>query len=669
MKLLKILRTIAPQSLKRCLLMVFLVVILISFSSALSCYQETANASHSTDGNCILNYTGVYYGFYADNMIDGNYATGQSISTEGTTYYVNYTLPLVKPLNATLKIKWSGSGIFNYSINKSCLSRNDNKLMIFVNSTGGFLDTRCRNNTDWIRITYFATDAGSMNIYDEGIDWDLLQLVENNQTYSSPVLETSTNQFSINITYNNIYYSNINAYLNYNGVNYIATTTDTVNNKVFTKDILAPLVSSDTNITFYWIFALFNGTSTDYFNSTINNQTVTNFNFGLCNASNKIPLFNFTQKSEINRNQLLGGSYSIQLTIGNPEGTISQTITANASLVNSFALCLNNSIANGSRIDYILQYSNTSHSTEYYTVQNYIINNTELGKNITLYPITIGNYTNFIIRVKDGSLLYVSNAVVQIYRKYVELGDYLLVEAPLTDSLGQVIGHLQKNDVLYTIKIIKNGQLLYQFDNIQVYCNEIVSDCILNLQFSTSSTNPDGYINYKGITYTPSYNYQTKTYSIVYSVTDGSEKELKIYGWILSNTQNQSVCSNTLSASSGTVNCVFSGTFENSTILINAYVDNQLLFVDYVNAGYQKGDSIGNIRYILLAFMIPLFVMFSLTSGAIAIIFYLIGLLFGIGIYLINTQSIIGAGSFLIWLIIAGIILMVKIMKGGVKNG
>ena len=493
----------------------------------------------------------------------------------------------------------------------------------------------------------------------------------NSVNYTSPVSTLSLNQFLINISYDSSYYLTANAYLNYNNTNYSTTKSGAGDTIAFNTNIHAPLVNVNRNVSFYWMIVLNNGTTTEYYNSNIYNQSVLSLNYGNCNATNTIPLLNFTLSDENTRSQLTlptyNNTYNIDIKIGDSSLTNYVQYSANSS-GNSYAICSNVTITN-IRMDYTMQYGSNAHVTEFYNVQNYILNSISASKNITLYPLLTTNSQEFLIKTKDANFLPLSNIVVEIYRKYVEIGQNLLVEAPKTDSLGNTIGHFETNDVLYKIILKKDGAVLGTFDGVQVYCNVALTDCLLNLNLQTSSANPNSFINYGGISYLPTYNEATRTYYVDFTVIDGSDKKVDLYGFNLANTQNTLVCSSTITASSGTLPCAFTGLHENSTILINAYVDNSLLFTDYVRANYVNSDKLKNIRYILLAFIIPFFAMFSLASGSIAIVLYIIGLLFGVGIFMLDTQSIIGAGSFIIWFIVAGIILIIKIMKGGIKNG
>lgn len=514
-------------------------------------------------------------------------------------------------------------------------------------------------------ITLFTNDTYNNYYY---INYDnLFTIVMLNQSYSSVVLESSTNNFNLNVTYNSTLYTGASVYLNYNNTNYSASKLNTGDNVLFSRSIVAPSITTNTIIPFYWYITLTNSTSSVMYSTYLTNQTINNFNFGLCNGSNVIPIMNLSQYDEITQSRLISpaynNTYAVDMRIGDSSLSSYSRLSVNGT-GNSFAICSNTSLVNNLRMDYTILYSSNDHVSEYINYQNYTLNSTTNGINISLYPLTTTDSQEFLIKLKDSNFLPIQNSVIEIYRYYVESGTNTLVESPLSDSLGQAIGHFQTNDVLYTIVVKKNNQEITRFNNIQVYCNVAITDCILNLNIQSSSNNPEGYLNYKDLNYLPVYTLSTKTYSLDFTTIDSSVKKVDLYAFSLVNNSNL-ICSDTITANNGQLLCAFN---QNGTMLINAYVDGELLFTDYINVDYSK-RVLGNVRYILMAFLLPFFVLFALSSGSLAVVMYFIGLIFGVGIYALDTQSYLGAGSFIIWFIIAGVVLLIKIMKGGAKNG
>lgn len=799
--------TNAPQSLKMTKVMLMIVLFMVflgsveSFSSYMfynneSCYQETANLTHTTDTSCLLNYSGTYgisNSYYAlINMMDGDWTTFyNTISGDAFSFYVNYTKPNSKEIFNITSAIWrfkDSVGETNTKINTSCFNFNENNIQLQFNVThlitsqridlfcfnGTWNPIKLNNNHDenpyeeaifWetaynyptgnitylssssklrylsipnntfitnarinlsgftnygINITKLNVSINNIEIYYYPINFTQLNnrtnnfykilnqylsscsivngycnvpiafssnsagilsysdllfnnfgFIQNNLSYNTSVSELSSNNFNINLTYDSEYYTSINANLIYNNTQYSATKSGNGNTIIFSSSAISPNINTNTNIPFYWTIQLNNGTNTEYYNSTEQNQSVLPVNIGVCNATFTKVIVNFSNFDETTRARLLSptnnNTYNVDLRLGSPSLNEYTYISVN-STSNSLAICFNETIVSPLRLDYVVQYTSSGHTSEYYYIQNFTLTNQTLYNNVSLYPLLTTSSQEFLIKVKNENFLSITGAVVEIYRKYVELGQYVLVEAPITDSLGQTIGHLVKNDVIYTIVVKKNGQTLNTYNDIQVYCNTLTQECILNLNPYGTSTQPSSFIDYRGVSYTARYDDSTQLYEVEFTSTNGSSRNMSIYAWILDNTQNVSVCSNIVSGVTGTLSCSLS-TAEGKTALINVYVDGNLLFSDYVRVGFEKNDIMDNIRYILLAFLIPFFVMFALSSGSLAIIFYILGIIFGIGIYALDTQSFIGAGSFLIWFIVAGIILIIKIMRGGVKNG
>lgn len=494
----------------------------------------------------------------------------------------------------------------------------------------------------------------------------------NSYNYSNAVLEFSNNLFNINITYDSSYYTSLNVFLNYNNTDYFMTTSDTGNTKLFSKSINAPSVDQNTNISFYYKIVFNNGTSTVTETTQQYNQTVLDFKAGACNTTNTVKILNFTLWSESTRQQLFNNSYNLSYAIDLKIGDwgLNNYIRYNANATtNSFAVCINSTMNQTLRMDYLIQYSASTFTTEEMNVQNFTLNSSYLNQNISLYPLLSSVSQEFLIKAKSSTYLPLKDAVIEIYRYYPELSSPVLVEAPLTDSLGQTVGHFVKNDVIYNIVVKRYNVTLYSYENVKVYCNTLTTECILNLNQNAQTVQPDTIQDLRGVTYTATYDDDTRIYSVSFASTNSSSKTIAIYGFRLTNVQNETLCSNSLTAVSGIVTCDLSSVAEQTTVLINTYVNGQLLFSDYVEIGYKKSDTLDNIRYVLMAFMLPLFVGLGLSSGVMAVMFFFIGIIFGLGIFLLDKQSYIGAGAFLVWFVIAGLVLIVKIMKGGVKNG
>ena len=177
------------------------------------CYQETANASTITDGNCMQNYSGTYTcvsGYCTWNnypvIYDGDWATSSYGTPTEARMIVNYTKPMLST-GAQLQFK-TGVNYSNVSIPPACWNADSKKVSILVASdTNGIYKTyiNCWNGVDYTtNQLYFAQDLSNASygdFYEEAILWNI-----------STLMNTTTN------------YNNNNLYVNYstliNGIYY-----------------------------------------------------------------------------------------------------------------------------------------------------------------------------------------------------------------------------------------------------------------------------------------------------------------------------------------------------------------------------------------------------------------------------------------------------------------
>ena len=133
------------------------------------CYQETANASHPSDGDCDLNYGGSYSwsGGWTDlgNVYDGNWGTFDA--AVGDYFYINYSKP-TGALNLSLwQLKDSGI-IRNLTIPSDCW---DYSPTLVLRVYSAFMPQLsywyCFNMSNSWRPLF----TGEEKIYEEGIWW------------------------------------------------------------------------------------------------------------------------------------------------------------------------------------------------------------------------------------------------------------------------------------------------------------------------------------------------------------------------------------------------------------------------------------------------------------------------------------------------------------------
>lgn len=697
---------------KKILLNLIISVLLIGIVSAINlgdksiCYQETANVSTSC-GGLNTGYYNVsivpYYSYYKNNfyyLYDADWTT-TIWDTSVIDKEVNFTFVYKKPLtaiNATWKVGRelnnysSSSDLFyndSFSLSDNCYNNGKDSLSfkVVLNELylGGFPPNQVYNVTLRYYCNGLTSDElvytnntynlkGYYMITEEGIYWNMTTLIENNQTFSSSVQGITTNPFTLNVTYDPTYYTSISATLNYNNTIYSSSQSPDGTNTIFSTSATSPFVTGNTNVPFYWIISLTDSTGTYQYNSSNYTQQVTPFAIDDCTSYHNL-IFNFTNWDEDARTILLyptnNNTLSTNVNIYSSARDLQlSSYAVTKSNVNSLSICSNNAVSGTYSVDATVQYSSTDHVTEYYNLQYYILNSSTVNKAISLYDLLTTNSQEFKISVKDANYLALQNAVIEINRKYTGSSSELLVEAPLTDSLGTTIGHFVVNDVTYDIYIKKNGQILASFLNIKVYCNPAIADCVLPLNIQSASTSPIDFKTQLGINYKTRYNSTLLRYYLDFTSADGTSKSVELKGILVDNYGNTTVCDQTIIGLSGTPTCIIDPQYTNKTITMVGYVNGQQLFTDYVTVSYSHSNVLMNARYILAAFLIiPLVVIIFSASVGFAGIGLVLGLILCVGIYMIDTTSILGGTSFIVWLIVAVAIIIWKQARGGLSNG
>lgn len=295
--------------------------IILSIASAIAttfdCYQETANKSTTGDGNCGLNYSGVYlitdgpFGV-PSNLYDGNWSSFTSITIANDGFfYINYTTHNYNLIN---NVNWqvkTNNGTVNITLPQSCRERADNKLVLYAIDpaiiASGF-SFYCWNNTDSTEI--YRTAEPANELYEEAVIWTVADLREFANTYNNITYETAHENYSLNFTYDNIIFNGTPAVtLIYSGTQYPATFTNTNGNVLARVNRDIPAISgAQQNFSFYWQINLTNSTGTYFFNSSFANQTVNEFNgFNICGPFSNVTYLNISYRDETT-NQLINGT-------------------------------------------------------------------------------------------------------------------------------------------------------------------------------------------------------------------------------------------------------------------------------------------------------------------------------------------------------------------------
>ena len=684
------------------------------------CYQEYANVSTSCGGLAtgLYNLTGIWDGSTGFEVFDGDWSTLTKANTGTTaTLYTNYTVPVGAINSSKWEAKLTGTtaSATNYTIPKECWKNPLEFKIISSEPATNYVNASCYNGTSWHNVINFTdTTANNLQIYEEAMIWNITNVTNithtfqvpymfqipllfhtlwnceacglddvcgfagenkstdfkvfvNNINYTNITTSGSSDPFTINFTYNPSY-AGIAVLLQYNNTNYTMLTNDTGNTRTYTYNPNAPVVSSSENKTFNFIFVLSNSSGTYYLNTDYASQTINPFVINsTCNGMYTI--FNFTIKDEIHPSIALNGagnitSMKIDLNVYTTDRTILIKQYSNIfNNTNPVGVCINNDLSNGGKysVDAQVQYSAANYSSEFYNIERYILNSSSLNKNISLYDLDTDNAQKFKIIAKDSSYLPISNALIQIERKYIENGTYYITEIPKTNSEGITSASLQLNDVIYNFYIYQDGILVSSFTNVIAICQTpAISNCEINLNtFQEGMIIPD-YETGDDFNFTIDYNKTSKVVSSQFVIPSGNPAVVKLEV-IKDDSLGTAVCENTLTSASGTLSCTVPNSFGNSTVRARLYRNN-------IEQGYGsiKLDQTPSDIFGVILIMISVFVMMTLIGLAVSDnpvitgVFLFIGVVLMFAINLIGNSGFIGATATILFLAIAIIIVLIK---------
>lgn len=593
------------------------------------------------------------------NMSDIIASTSVNISTLTTSniaQWVNFTIPTVAQL-------FKGR---NYSIVLSCtsciLSSDDFNWVSDPsggNYSGGSGFMSANNGSTWTTVApdYLFEAFGTPS-----------QFIVNSQTYNTQTTVLNTENFEINITVINSSLTSADAIFTYNNTNYTPTESGTGSNFKFVASVAIPSVLNTTSKSFFWNIILGDGTTTQLYKTTTNTQQINLLSIDNC-SSNNIRILNLTLRDEDTRNLVTQNqSIEVEMSLQSITNSLQRTVI-NFTFINqsNVAICIGSGFTSATiyRADTIIKYSSADRVIEYYNIQNFTLMNTTIPQNINLYDLLISRSQEFLITYKDRSFIPLANALIEMTRKYIGLGTFLTIEVPKTDSDGKTLGHFVLSDEIYTINVKKDGVLLATFENVRPVCaNQATGDCKLNLNELGSTTNPQNFQNYLGVTYDTNFNRTTRLFTWRYSSVDGSSKEANLTGKLFDNYGNQTICGGTANSPSATVTCQVPANTVNTSITFTGYINGQELFTESHSLISTPGDD--TTRYILGALLICLLSLMGISRRELVLVFYIIGIVICSMLFLVDF-GIIGGASALMWFIVASGLVIIK-TKGAVDG-
>lgn len=460
------------------------------------------------------------------------------------------------------------------------------------------------------------------------------------------------------------------AKLIYNNTEYSASVNQIAgNNYSLSKNLILDTINSNVNMLFYWNISL--ASTPGSFTSNAHTQALNTIDMFSC-TTDKIMILNYSIKDEDLLTYANGLPDSANISIYAQlisMGTSSTLTEFNKTfyIVNATTparVCITGEVLNQTnyRLDVTTSYVSANHVLEYHNIQNHTLNNNSVFTDIPLLNLGTTRSQQFLITYKDANFIPVNDALIEIKRQYLGLGSFLTIEIPKTDNDGRSVASLVLNDEIYTIYVYKNGRLLSTYPNVRAFCsNTATGDCRINLNQASSGNQLNTISQIYNTTYGLEYSQLTRTITLDFSTIDGSTKFFQLNVTRFDNYLNDTLCSTSVTSSSGSISCTIPSSTGNISVVAKGYIDGSLLTTAIFNLEISK-PFIRTAGTYFLAFLLVIFVpLLAFTSGSGMLIFFALGIIISSVLILLDLGGFIGTTSVFIWIIIAICILLWKI--------
>lgn len=590
---------------------------------------------------------------------------GNNGSTSNRTFTIDATAPIINLIEPRSQVNYHKIGnnlTINWTVTDTHLEscwftyNNTNTSQICAANNYSFIPVDGKQN-----LTFYANDSlGNENFNFTSWTYKILEI---NQSYNN--LTTEGNAETFRATVNLLSGLSISsANLIYNDTLHSGTNTISGDNNILqVSDLIIPnIIPSEVNNSFYWNLSL---SDDSVVKLESYNQTVKSISLDNCSANaNKI--FNFTIYDEELLTKLTNTTLDVAVNIySSDKVTLITSLSSNYS-TNPTQICLNVNLTSSSNyvLDTIVNYRKTGYSSEYYNIVGSNFNLTNSFKDISLYDLNSSDSTDFQLTFRDSSSILAPNILVKVYRQYIASNDFKIVEVPITDSNGQTILHLVRNDAVYNfIMQDAQGNIVSTFNKIIAFCQDFtIGSCEIILNAEGEIESFYNYLNEVGISYTTTYSNVTELLSFNFVSVDGTPKKVGIDVTRGGSFGNRSVCSETLTSASGVITCNASSVAATDMYLyLDIIVDDNLVASDITNLEAESFN--WGVNGSLFAFLLILALMLMFSEDKQLLI---VGILFG---WIISVSmgfisgKIVGVGAASLWLVVTGIIIIWKLRK------
>ena len=614
---------------------------------------------------------------FADGLYNWSVGIEDTLAATVNSSLQNFTIDTTDP--SITNLAPSGRQGFKQKNTNQSITWNVTDLYLdtcWYNLNGTNTIVTCADNTTNVSIqnrnyslTFYANDTFG-NEANSFIEWDY-SVLEVAKVFNAGATTGSSQEFSINLTYNDTEFTNNNVLLQYNGTNYTTTRSGSSESFVFNRTIDVPIVTSETNLTFNWSITLNNGTDNTY-ESTSSNQTLSAISVDNCSTNTEV-LYNFTIVDEKLQTILNGATQNTMANINlqlytTDRSALVASYSSSFNETNPFSICLDNNLTDGTEYvsDVELQYSADQYVSEFYNIQNSSITNADFPTNITLYDLANTTSTTFTIKYKDANFLAVKDALIQVQRNYIDEGVFKVVELPKTDANGETVAHLVPEDVIYTFVVVKNGVVLDTFSNLIASCQSaVLGTCEITLKSFAAQIQTTDFTQLDDFAFTLTLNTSTRIITSVFSIPSGSTSAVSLNVTML-DMLGTAACTDVLTSASGTLTCTVPTGLGNKTVVAKIFKDGiemggGTLFLGDIS----PSDRFGNNLVFLSIFLFLTLIGIGIGSDPkVMAIFIFIGFIIAVAMNLISS-NFIGTGATVLWLLI---VIAIVLIKGGKRE-
>ena len=255
-----------------------------------------------------------------------------------------------------------------------------------------------------------------------------------------------------------------------------------------------------------------------------------------------------------------------------------------------------------------------------------------------------------------------SGAIIQLQRKYIDENQYEVVEAPITSEDGTAILHIDLDTISYKVTVVKDGELLDVFSNIVFECaSELTGECEQKLLGEIDPSNEIPLDTGRDFAYTITE--ANDTIDVIFSIPSGSPSSVNVQLSQVDQFGDSTLCNQTVLSSGGSIECGYNDTIGDSYIELRINKDdNPMAYKTYVVVESGGIDFLNN-NYIIVLILLLSLVGMAIASPEFMVVNGVVTMVIAGSLWLLNGLNFVTGFGGLLWLMIAGMILIFKMSK------